>query len=343
MSGERLGGRRTTISILLVAAIAVVPGFAQEDGEVLRDLKSYGLAVASSALPGALEFEAAMQTMERPMRAYKLTFETSSPALLKSPDADKDRVAFLKNSGKADLWQRKFCSKDLIPLMLRHGLDLVSGQILDSTGEIQSLAICPRSPVEEIPLRKEVEPALEFEDGEARTWLDRPASSDGAFAVIGIKREGARYVMYLVGRDQVLQTVNLRRAGARFLVPGDSQGAYFIVRSDGLGICDARGCSRIAKPQEMPESDRDGEIAARTDERISQLESQPKIKIWRLEPVEAGGTNAMTSRTPEPVIDPARRAEIAKWFSESLPTLRAWGHILSSVQSQKKGYSNFID
>ena len=326
----------SSLLALVALSTTIAPGFAEADDGALRELQDYGFSVASSALPGPLKFEAAIQTMDRPMRAYKLTFATSSPALLKSPNADTDRDAFLRNSGNTELWQRKFCSKSLIPIMLRHGMDLVSAHLLDSKGEVQGIAICPRDVGVVAALYPSSEPGLDFEDGEARTWLDMPATTEGEFSLFAIRRNGESYAMYRVGRDQILEAIPVRRAGVRFIVSGDPQGAYYIVRSDGLGICDSRGCSRIARIDKSAPKYRDGEIEARTDERIAELEAKPKIKTWSLELVEARGKSAMTNRTPEAAIDPAKRAEITQWFSESLPSLRALGQILSSVQAQKK-------
>ena len=270
--------------------------------------------------------------MERPLRAYKLTFATSSPALLKSPNADKDRGAFLQNSGKADVWQRKFCSKDLIPIMLRHGLDLVSAHLLDSRGEVQGMAICPRDAGAVAALYPPSEPDLAFEDGEVRTWLDTPASSEGEFSLLAIRRDGESYAMYRVGRDQFLEAIPVRRAGVRFIVSGDPQGAYYIVRGDGLGICDSRGCSRIARIDNSVPKYREGEIAARTDERIAELESQAKIEIRRTETQAAA--SILTSRQDASLAtDPARRARVAKWFAEAQTGLHGWGFVLNSLEA----------
>jgi hypothetical protein len=322
----------------LVAAMATsaTPGLAQTNSAALLDLEKYGLAIASSALPGAVQFEEAIQTIEQPMRAYKLTFETSSPALLKSPSGEGDQVAFLKNSGKVDLWQRKFCSLGLIPIMVRHGLDLVSGDLRDLKGETQSLAICAKEARATLALEAQRESGLDFRDGEARTWLDRSISPDGEFAVLAIKREGERYLMYRVGRDQVLESIPIRRAGARFIVLGDSRGAYYIVRTDGLGICDSRGCSRIARIDKSAPAYHESEVTARTVEGSLKLQSQPEFAIRRFEPVDDASKNAAASRNSVPMVEPAKRAELAKWLSESLPSLRTLSQVLKSVQSQKK-------
>ena len=143
--------------------------------------------------------------------------------------------------------------------------------------------------------------------------------------------------MYRVGREQVIEAIPVKRAGVRFFVSRDPQGRYFIVRGDGLGICDSRGCSRVAKIDKSAPKYRDGEIAARTDERISELEARPKINILRTGSSEAGDKGAATDRAARAAMDPTSLVQVAKWFSEALPNLRGWGSVLSSLGSSYRG------
>jgi len=105
-------------------------------------LTNYGKKIASSSQKGALNFIAAIKTTESPMRAYKIQFQTSAPELMNSPNADKDSRAYLTNVGTTKLWETKFCTDDLKKIMAEFGIDLVSGDLQNMTGDTQSMSAC---------------------------------------------------------------------------------------------------------------------------------------------------------------------------------------------------------
>jgi hypothetical protein len=58
------------------------------------------------------------------------------------PNAEKDTTAYWANRAKTEAWQVKFCTDQLKRIMSMFGIDLVSGDLIDTKGETQSLAIC---------------------------------------------------------------------------------------------------------------------------------------------------------------------------------------------------------
>jgi hypothetical protein len=105
-------------------------------------LEEYGKQLASSTPNHVLTLFAVVQTMEQPMRAYTLQFKTAAKELMAAPNAQNDPVAYRTNQGKTEVWQAKFCTDQLQQIMATFNLNLVSGQLADMRGEIQSTAIC---------------------------------------------------------------------------------------------------------------------------------------------------------------------------------------------------------
>ena len=105
-------------------------------------LENYGKQLASSTPNNAITLSIVTKTMEQPMRAYALQFQTAAKELMKDPNAQNDIVAYWSNRGKTELWQTKFCTAQLKQIMTTFKINLVSGRLTDMKGEIQSMAIC---------------------------------------------------------------------------------------------------------------------------------------------------------------------------------------------------------
>jgi hypothetical protein len=105
-------------------------------------LENYGKQLASSTQNNAITLSTVTKTIDQPMRAYKLQFKTAAKELMAEPNAQNNTVAYWTNRGKAEVWQTKFCTDKLKQIMATFRLNLVSGQLTDRRGEIQSMAIC---------------------------------------------------------------------------------------------------------------------------------------------------------------------------------------------------------
>ena len=105
-------------------------------------LENYGKQLASSTPNNAITLSMVTKTMEQPMRAYALQFQTAAKELMKDPNAQNDIVAYWSNRGKTELWQTKFCTAQLKQIMTTFKINLVSGRLTNMKGEIQSMAIC---------------------------------------------------------------------------------------------------------------------------------------------------------------------------------------------------------
>jgi len=119
-----------------------VNGPQQSTDSAAQALERHGQQIAATAEQGALTYRSSQKTTDEPTRAYKVAFETQNSSLMGDPAGKTDRSAFLRNQGVALVWKAKFCTNDLSSLMRQHGIGMVSGQILDSGGEIQAIAIC---------------------------------------------------------------------------------------------------------------------------------------------------------------------------------------------------------
>ena len=127
------------VYIVLLALAFIGNAFAADPS---TSLESYGKKIASSTQRDAIKFRSVVKTTETPMRAYKLQFQASAPELMAAPNADKDKTAYFINAGKTEVWQAKFCTDDLKRIMFEFGIDLISGDLQDQSGNTQSLSVC---------------------------------------------------------------------------------------------------------------------------------------------------------------------------------------------------------
>lgn len=108
----------------------------------LSDLHNYGKSIVDSMEPGTIELKHVEKTMESPLRTYIVVYHTNHQALMSKPNAETDKVAYLTNVGSSEIWEVKFCQDRLTKIMRHHGIDMVSGQLKNTSGEIQRLASC---------------------------------------------------------------------------------------------------------------------------------------------------------------------------------------------------------
>ncbi|WP_128690947.1 hypothetical protein [Chromohalobacter israelensis] len=127
---------RNCLAFLIVFSF---PAFADDP---TLELEAYGKGVAASAQEGVLHMTSVVKTLEKPVRAYLITFETDNDALMSVPNASENRAARLANQGKTLVWETNFCSEKLERIMVREGIDMVSGDLQDTSGDTQSLASC---------------------------------------------------------------------------------------------------------------------------------------------------------------------------------------------------------
>lgn len=110
-------------------------------GNVEYQLQEYSNSIMNST-NGAVNFTSVKKTTEKPLRAYVVVFKTNMTALMSNPNASKDNSALFENQYKTELWQRTLCTPVLKSIMINNGLDLVSGDLQDESGETQSFALC---------------------------------------------------------------------------------------------------------------------------------------------------------------------------------------------------------
>ena len=84
----------------------------------------------------------AAKTLDKPMLSYVIKFHTSDPALMSKDDGDTNQASYAFNSALTEAWGRRFCTKQLKGIMKDQGVFLVSGHLLDTKGDIQSLSSC---------------------------------------------------------------------------------------------------------------------------------------------------------------------------------------------------------
>lgn len=106
----------------------------------LPDLQTHGRAV-EEATGGNVVFVEAVQTTTSPY-AFVLRFETSDEALMSRPVAEPGDAGYVINSGRRNLWSRRFCTAELRSIMSRHRIVMVTGNLTDLMGEIQSVSAC---------------------------------------------------------------------------------------------------------------------------------------------------------------------------------------------------------
>jgi membrane-bound ClpP family serine protease len=125
----------------LIAALSISLGALAAD-DVSAKLEVYGREIEQTVEPGAARFLKVTQTTASPLRAYVVRFETNSGAMMRVPNASSNTAAFQLNLGITMVWQKRFCTDQVKKIMREHSLNLVSGELVNSSGKTQRMAVC---------------------------------------------------------------------------------------------------------------------------------------------------------------------------------------------------------
>lgn len=108
--------------------------------DVHQNLEEYGKKVSETSEKGAIEYIRVYQTIDKPLNAYRMDFNTAEEALLSVPNAENDEKAKLQNLVITKAWEIKFCQPELIRRMKKNSIDMVSGFLINK-GETQRIAV----------------------------------------------------------------------------------------------------------------------------------------------------------------------------------------------------------
>lgn len=125
----------------LLVLLAALSSACTPSPDPLRDIKGFSKKLADDSLPMGLVFKSLEKTMMQPL-SYRVVFSTTSPYFMTTPKAGEDKAATVLNGGITLVWQAKFCAPELRKLMTANSIALVSGDLQDSTGETQRIAVC---------------------------------------------------------------------------------------------------------------------------------------------------------------------------------------------------------
>lgn len=109
-------------------------------GDVESQLVAYFNTVEAST-NNAVNFHSLAKTT---MHAYKSIFTTSAVELMTNENPSPNSSELFVNQFMTELWQKNLCTPELRSIMANFGLDLVSGDLQDNSGETQSFALCSR-------------------------------------------------------------------------------------------------------------------------------------------------------------------------------------------------------
>jgi hypothetical protein len=89
-----------------------------------------------------MSYDSLVQTLEKPKLSYVLKFSTNAAEFMSEPGADVDRVKFLANLGRTEIWQAKVCNKKIRQLMTEHKIFILSFNLTNMSGETQAMGVC---------------------------------------------------------------------------------------------------------------------------------------------------------------------------------------------------------
>ena len=140
--------------ILSIAAFLVISGCSPEAPErpdpvqtstgptTEQFLDIYANALVTATDQNIFDPTPATKTGDKPMLSYVIKFHTADPALMSKDDGDTNQASYAFNSALTEAWGRRFCTKQLKTIMKGQEVFLVSGHLLDTKGNIQSLSSC---------------------------------------------------------------------------------------------------------------------------------------------------------------------------------------------------------
>ncbi|MGK4328343.1 hypothetical protein [Lonsdalea quercina] len=112
--------------------------------DIHQNLEEYGERLSETSEKRAIEFIKVYQTTDKPMNAYRMDFNTAEKSLLSVLNAENDETAKLQNLIITKGWEIKFCQPELIRIMRKNDIDMVSGFLINK-GETQRIAVCFKS------------------------------------------------------------------------------------------------------------------------------------------------------------------------------------------------------
>lgn len=115
---------------------------AQSGTEV--ELTKYGRQLPRAFKAEVITYKAITQTMRTPLIAYVISFTTNDSAFHSNPAAATDNAAYVENTGKRLIWEARFCTNELKSIMRRAKINVVTGDLQNSSGKTQFMAMCNR-------------------------------------------------------------------------------------------------------------------------------------------------------------------------------------------------------
>jgi len=110
--------------------------------EIVTLLDDFGSEVSNKSENKAIIYKESFRVSESEAPAYKSIFKTSHEAFMSLPNASKDRNAYLYNAGRTEIWQAIFCKPEIYAVMKKHNLTVISANLENEKGELQSMALC---------------------------------------------------------------------------------------------------------------------------------------------------------------------------------------------------------
>lgn len=80
------------------------------------------------------------KTTDRP--TYVITYAIEKDALKTRKDAKVNPTSFAINTGITEIWSNLFCTEELKGIMQKYDVFMISGQLIDKSGEKNSISVC---------------------------------------------------------------------------------------------------------------------------------------------------------------------------------------------------------
>lgn len=112
------------------------------EGEIIVLLDTVGKKISEKSENHAIIYVDSFRVSEAEIPAYKSIFRTSHEALMSHHDADKDMTAYYHNVGRTEAWQAAFCRPEIRDAIKKYNLSVISANLENEDGEIQSMAVC---------------------------------------------------------------------------------------------------------------------------------------------------------------------------------------------------------
>lgn len=117
---------------------------AQNDDETSKELAGYSTDLAVNYAEGKLRFIKAYHVDASPLNAYRVDFESAAKELQSLPGGDEDDNTYRINSARVQAWQSRFCSSEIMKLMQKKQIAMISGFVLNGS-KSQIVAVCMKA------------------------------------------------------------------------------------------------------------------------------------------------------------------------------------------------------